>query len=410
MKVFWSWQSDTPAKLNKEFVKQALNAALEQVSADLQLSEAERPEVDHDTKGEAGLVEIVATIFKKIEESEVFVGDVTFVGQTAAEKKLPNPNVMIELGHALTSRGAERIILVANAAFGFKPEDLPFDLRHRRAPITYSLAEGATRDERKTARSQLTKALKEALLLNLGAALKAKSAATIFNLHPAHPDDRSIWLAPDEPIRHQDSFSGVQREWNVPRSPHYYMRLAPSDWPKSFSRMVVLEKSGGLWALGPMISADEGANNAGFAKVTYRSRSEDTTTALGVTQWFKDTGEIWGVSWAACFERDGRLWIAHPSIASEWKKYLRAGLEFFKKLGASGPFRVEAGIFGLDELYWADEWDAPTMGLDREVVLARTHRSWDPADQIDFLHDLYNQLHDAFGKAHLGPEEMASRL
>lgn len=59
MKIFWSWQSDTPPKFNKNFVKAALEQALVTVSANLDLSEADRPELDHDTKGEPGLVSIV---------------------------------------------------------------------------------------------------------------------------------------------------------------------------------------------------------------------------------------------------------------------------------------------------------------------------------------------------------------
>lgn len=102
MKVFWSWQSDTLAKNNHFFVRDALTLALQQVANDLDLTEAERPEIDHDTKGEPGLVSIVDTIFEKINQSAVFVGDLTFIGTTEKGKLLPNPNVMIELGHAMT--------------------------------------------------------------------------------------------------------------------------------------------------------------------------------------------------------------------------------------------------------------------------------------------------------------------
>ncbi|MDP9651522.1 hypothetical protein J2793_006997 [Paraburkholderia caledonica] len=36
-------------------------------------------------------------------------------------------------------RFTQRVITVANLAFGGKPEELPFDLRHRRGAITYHL-------------------------------------------------------------------------------------------------------------------------------------------------------------------------------------------------------------------------------------------------------------------------------
>ena len=110
MKVFWSWQSDLHSNVSRNFVKDALADAVAKVASDLSLSEAERPEVDHDTKDEPGLVEIVSTIFKKIEGASAFVGDVTPVAKTDKGKLVPNPNVMIELGHALKSLGHEKII------------------------------------------------------------------------------------------------------------------------------------------------------------------------------------------------------------------------------------------------------------------------------------------------------------
>ena len=53
----------------------------------------------------------------------------------------PNPNVMLEYGYALDALGNQRLIGVFNKAFG-KPDDLPFDLRHRRWPIQYGQMPG----------------------------------------------------------------------------------------------------------------------------------------------------------------------------------------------------------------------------------------------------------------------------
>lgn len=164
--VFWSWQSDLPADITKDFIKSALRHALTKVASELQLESADRIELDHDTKGEAGLVEIVSTIFGKIDECEVFVADITPVAAmspSGGEKKIPNPNVMIELGYALRELGHKRVITVANLTFGGRPEELPFDLRHRRGAITYSLAskENPAYDkEQKTLITQLAAALK----------------------------------------------------------------------------------------------------------------------------------------------------------------------------------------------------------------------------------------------------------
>src|SRR6185437_8056425 len=107
---------------------EATNAA----GDELGLEDAERPEIDHDTKNTPGMAEIPATILKKISESAVFVADVTPIGKSPDGKALPNPNVMIELGWAMSEVGPDKIIGVLNTASGWKPDDLPFDIRHRR--------------------------------------------------------------------------------------------------------------------------------------------------------------------------------------------------------------------------------------------------------------------------------------
>ena len=75
---------------------------------------------------------------------------------------MPNSNVMIELGYALSELGPERIIYVMNTHYG--PESkLPFDLRNRRWPITYGLAPESGDGLRNEERTQLTSSLKRAI-------------------------------------------------------------------------------------------------------------------------------------------------------------------------------------------------------------------------------------------------------
>ena len=154
MKVFWSWQNDYAPKACRHFIREALVEATAQAGHDLGLEDAERPEVDHDTKGASGMVDIIATIFDKVSSSAVFVADVTPVGKTESGKARPNPNVLIELGWALGKLGADRIIAVLNTASGYQPDDLPFDIRNRRA-LPYDLAEDADSKTRKSARKRL---------------------------------------------------------------------------------------------------------------------------------------------------------------------------------------------------------------------------------------------------------------
>lgn len=407
MKVFWSWQSDTPANINKNFVKAALQKALAQVSEELGLTEAERPEIDHDTKDAPGLVAIVDTIFKKIEQAEVFVGDVTYVGKTEKGKLLPNANVMIELGHALTSVGHERIVLVSNKAFGGEPEDLPFDLRHRRGPITYTLRPDATTTQYDKALEVLTMALVDALKMNLGAAIEERDAAVQFDLYPSRTGDRSTWLQVGDRITHQDSmFAAGERVWVVPEKPRSYMRLTPAKWISNPSRNEVLNGSNNLFALGPWRHGNYGANQNGIVKVGFIG-SGDSNEAIGVTQWFNKTGELWGFNCAATIEKEsGRKYLCLDSIAREWDKFLHDSLAFLERFGATGLIRVEAGIVGLEGVYWPDEMWGPCRALDDDVYIERVHRAWTREEQFAFLADIYNRLHDSFGKQHVASESV----
>jgi hypothetical protein len=156
--VFFSWQADTPNGIGRNFVRRALEDACARIASDASIDEAHRDlAVDSDTQGVAGQPPIVETILKKIEATQVFVADMTFVAKRSDGGGSPNPNVLIEYGYALRSLTHERIICVMNAAYG-KPsaEALPFDLRHVRWPRCYELDETATPEVRAKQRKALT--------------------------------------------------------------------------------------------------------------------------------------------------------------------------------------------------------------------------------------------------------------
>ena len=71
----------------------------------------------------------------------------------------PNPNVLYELGYALSSLGDARIVLLMNVAYG-APEDLPFDLKMHRV-MTYNMPEDAA--DRSAERLSLQKKLEGAI-------------------------------------------------------------------------------------------------------------------------------------------------------------------------------------------------------------------------------------------------------
>ncbi|WP_354082167.1 hypothetical protein [Bradyrhizobium sp. S3.3.6] len=168
--VFFSWQTDTPNDVGRNFVRKALEDACAKLGQDASIAEAHRDlAVDSDTQGVAGQPPVVETIFRKIDAAKIFVADMTFVAKRPDGRPSPNPNVLIEYGWALRSLSYERIICVMNIAHG-KPshETLPFDLQHVRWPMTYDLPEGSTQEVRAGQRKALTNKLTDALRACLG--------------------------------------------------------------------------------------------------------------------------------------------------------------------------------------------------------------------------------------------------
>jgi hypothetical protein len=142
--VFYAWQSDTNPKGNHYLIRDALEDAIKALNADVKVEEAIR--LDHDTKGKTGTPHVAKTILDKIGNCTIFVADLTFVGKTwgrivngkRRRKRMPNPNVMLEVGYASALVAWDQIIFVMNSAFG-GPKYLPFDLKFRRFPIQYDL-------------------------------------------------------------------------------------------------------------------------------------------------------------------------------------------------------------------------------------------------------------------------------
>lgn len=182
MKIFWSWQSDTPGRIGRFLVRDALRDAIDRLKQAPDIEEPTAKEsrealhLDQDIQGVTGSPDLARTIFDKIDMSEVVVADVTLVGsmtavtdadsKTTAGKKLINSNVAIELGYALRALTDRKVLLVFNEHYGTH-EDLPFDLRHKGGSIVFNLPPDADRkridEERKRLADRFVGALKSYL-------------------------------------------------------------------------------------------------------------------------------------------------------------------------------------------------------------------------------------------------------
>jgi hypothetical protein len=399
MKVFWSWQADRPQRVCRNLIKEALELAIPRAAQQLELDESERPEIDHDTKGVAGWVEIANTILKKIEAAAVFVGDVTYVAQTSQGKNVPNPNVLVELGYAINLL-KERIVLVQNARWGGKPDDLPFDLRHRRAPITYNLDPKATPEEYENVKEALAAELSRVLAALLGSHLEEADGDTPIVGVPSRENDPSVWFARGARLEFRDYFGGAKsRIVDAAEGPRAYMRLIPAGWPSGKpDRNAVHNLPGNvmLWPLGRWQEADGGMNTDGVLRIS-TSRA-DGQPVWHAVQWFNASGEIWGFDSRAIVNDGGTLVLSTDYILKEWEEFLSKGIRFLQHFDASTRICVEAGVTALTNVHWPAQFRSGFVSaLEPAVVHAETSRNWDQKRQCDFLVNLYNALRIAFG-------------
>lgn len=155
--IFYSWQSDLPNASNWGFIEKALENTAKEVRRDETI--VVEPVVERDTRGVPGAPDIVETIFQKIADADIFVCDVSIINRGEEGRCTPNPNVLVELGYALSTMGESRVVLVMNTFFG-GPEKLPFDLPWRRV-ITYNMNPESS--ERAPVRRELEGKLKAAI-------------------------------------------------------------------------------------------------------------------------------------------------------------------------------------------------------------------------------------------------------
>lgn len=124
IRIFYSWQSDVPK--SRQIIKKSILSAIEKLkgkySYDIMFDEG--------TRDVPGAPSIDITIFEKIDLCDVFVCDVTPITKFE-EKEIPNPNVMTELGYALSIVGEKQVLFLAMDN-NISHDHMPFDIRNRR--------------------------------------------------------------------------------------------------------------------------------------------------------------------------------------------------------------------------------------------------------------------------------------
>lgn len=80
--IFYSWMDDGDAKLNRYFIEECLKTAIKKLNRDTDITEYA---VIRDTKGLAGMVDIGRVILERIQESAVFVADVSIINPNRSD-------------------------------------------------------------------------------------------------------------------------------------------------------------------------------------------------------------------------------------------------------------------------------------------------------------------------------------
>ena len=75
LRCFYSWQSDLPSSINRNFILNSLKTSLKQLKNEFDVTLTTR--IDSDARGETGSPSIVDAIFSHIDECDVFLADVT---------------------------------------------------------------------------------------------------------------------------------------------------------------------------------------------------------------------------------------------------------------------------------------------------------------------------------------------
>lgn len=196
--VFYSWQSDLDDSSNRRIIRDAIRDASSRLE---ELYESDNLLVNPDeaTRNRSGSPNIPLTILEKIRSADAFVCDITTINQGApdGQRRVPNPNVMFELGYAVSILGWERIIMLFNTEYGDFSKDAPFDIDRHRASF-YHLPSSS---KGKTSAKKVNKTYKQSLFDLVFVALQA-----IYDNNPPRPKELED-ISPEEKKRNHDVFT-----------------------------------------------------------------------------------------------------------------------------------------------------------------------------------------------------------
>lgn len=402
--VFWSWQSDRPHRETRGIIREALAEAITQLAAEV--SDADRPDdsglaLDHDTKGLGGSPDIAAAILDKIEAAAVFVADVTPIALSASEggkrvKHVANPNVLIELGFAKKALGPDRIVQVWNTGFtSCTPDDLPFDMRGRRGPISFSLMPGASTEELRKVRESLVAQLKGAIDI----ILRQSSSREVAPLRwkPNRENDPSVWFDKDTKFVVNEPFHGSGRIW-LTEGATRFVRMLPARWEKA--RFAAAHAA----MLGHTSGYSWGRTTGGLLTYSGSILRPELAEGTQATMWFLDTGEVWAVDRWIVNEWRGRKTAYGDEFIKGLKAFVQAQLPLLTGNGGGFPVHIRVGVSGMSGSFWpvANPAFSPPEALEDNFEHEFVISAADDRTLNSGLVDAWSKYREMFG---LGPPD-----
>jgi len=355
--VFYAWQSDLPNATNRSFIEDCLERAVSAANQNRQPDDL--LVIDKDTQGEAGMPDISRVIFDKIDNCAVFVPDLSITTRSDGKRSTPNPNVLIELGYALRAIGDRRIVGVFNEEFG-SADDLPFDLRNRRWPISYRVQENCAPELRQAVRDKLVRTLTHAL-----SAAAARAEPEKYNdsqsekfFSSASPAGALGRFPPGSVVAHVDaSTPGVKATGEViwRDAPHAYIDLRPIPGipadTYSELRKLAIRPGFNLLAFGKRRTQWISRNGFGVIAGDILS-TPFQAPALCVTQLYKNNGALYGINQGICSDVEGRSILDGVALVEEFTNTLENYFEFYQKYSLKWKsLHLYIGLQGIQGMF-----------------------------------------------------------
>jgi hypothetical protein len=403
--VFYAWQSDRPGEITRFVIRDALEVAAKNITSDASMKTHVR--IDSDTQGVLGHVPVMDTILEKIDVCDAFVPDLTFVAVTEDGKHVPNPNVLLEYGYALHAKTHSIMIPVMNTEYG-PPEKLPFDMGHRRHPITFHLPPTATSPERSKAERKLSQELEEILRRMIAATpAKPKDKKPFAQAKAATPP--AFFFKPSEVLAEFGIFESERQHYRFDSDKAIFLRLFPAyaaEQPAvARAKVKAIFTARKPCPMSRTIGGLTDENSYGSIILDPQGNS----SIVGMTQGFP-TGELWGLNSQPFFTGARAVFKGDPqtfdyvAMFNVEKIFVRT-LENYVRVAVGEyqlrpPFVIEAGGTGLLGVSAAvpsvevpsGEFVGPfrSPSFERRYVLEDVH----PHQISDVLRQFFDEFYD----------------